>query len=72
MVARTKNFGPWSDKEVADYLKKESPAVIPSPREEMEFISDTPELIPFTIDDIGYRDKLDNAFEIAIAKVQGK
>jgi len=77
MVARTKNFGPWSDKEVVDYLKKKSPAVIPtkpsppSPREEIEFISDTPELIPFTIDDIGYRDKLDNAFEMAIAKVQG-
>ncbi|MDD4984470.1 MAG: ArdC-like ssDNA-binding domain-containing protein [Dehalococcoidales bacterium] len=77
MAARTKSFGPWSDKEVADYLKKKSPAVIltkppaPIPKEEMEFISDTPELIPFTIDDIGYRDKLDNAFEMAIAKVQG-
>jgi len=42
-----------------------------SPREELEFVADSPELIPFTIDDIGYRDKLDNAFEMAIAKVQG-
>ncbi|MDP2729708.1 MAG: ArdC family protein [Dehalococcoidales bacterium] len=43
----------------------------PNCREEQEFISDSPELIPFTIDDIGYRDKLDDAFEMAIAKVQG-
>ena len=53
-----------------------SPAVIPSkPRypnckEEQEFISDSPELIPFTIDDIGYRDKLDNAFLEAIARAR--
>ena len=64
------------DDEVDRYrrMKKESSGterLLPSPREEMEFISDTPELIPFTIDDIGYRDKLDNAFEMAIAKVQG-
>jgi len=77
MAARTKNFGPWSDEEASDYLKKKSPAVIPNKpcypncKEEQEFISDSPELIPFTIDDIGYRDKLDNAFEMAIAKVQG-
>jgi len=43
----------------------------PSPKEESEFISDSPELIPFTIDDIGYRDKLDNAFEAAIARAKG-
>jgi len=43
----------------------------PNCKEEHEFIYDSPELIPFTIDDIGYRDKLDDAFEMAIAKVQG-
>ena len=43
----------------------------PNCKEEQEFIYDSPELIPFTIDDIGYRDKLDDAFEMAIAKVQG-
>jgi len=46
-------------------------ATIPSPMEEKEFICDSPELIPFTIDDIGYRDKLDNAFEAAIARAKG-
>lgn len=57
-------------------VRGNNPAVIrknlpnPSPKEEQEFISDSPELIPFTIDDIGYRDKLDNAFETAIARVQ--
>jgi len=77
MAARTKNFGPWTDEEVANYLKEKRPAVIPtkpstpSPREDVEFVSDSPELIPFTIDDIGYRDKLDNAFEAAIARVKG-
>jgi len=76
MAARTKNFGPWSDKEVADYLKRKVPSVIPtkparpSLKEEREFVSDSPEFLAFTIDDIGYRDKLDNAFEAAIAKVQ--
>lgn len=78
MAARTKNFGPWTEEEVVNYLKRKSPAVIPtkpsipSPREELEFVADSPELIPFTIEDIGYRDKLDQAFEAAIARVQGK
>jgi len=44
----------------------------PSPREELEFVSDSPELIPFTIEEIGYRDKLDNAFQAAIARAKGK
>ncbi len=58
-------------------IKQEIPSVVltkphaPSPREELEFVSDSPELIPFTIDDIGYRDKLDSAFEGAIARVKG-
>ena len=38
--------------------------------EELEFLADSPELIPFTIEDIGYRDKLDNAFEMAIARAK--
>lgn len=72
-----------NDDEIEQYKKgkKERPvgmlATIPTEpcypncREEQEFIYDSPELIPFTIDDIGYRDKLDDAFEMAIARVQG-
>jgi len=70
-----------SDKSICDYSEKAKPDEVssvistkpstPSPREEMEFIADSPELIPFTINDIGYRDKLDNAFEAAIARAKG-
>lgn len=78
MAARTKNLGPWTDEERARYLTKElavipnpTPLPPPSPKDELEFVSDSPELIPFTIEDIGYRDKLDKAFETAIAGAKG-
>lgn len=43
----------------------------PSPKDEMEFISDSPEFLAYTIEDIGYRDKFDQVFEAAIAKARG-
>lgn len=41
---------------------------LPSPREEKLFVSDSPEFLAHTIESIGYREKLDQAFEAAIAK----
>jgi hypothetical protein len=52
-----------------------SPAVTPvniRPRREgeLEFLPDSPEFLAYTIDDIGYREKIDNAFQQAIARVK--
>jgi uncharacterized membrane protein (UPF0127 family) len=53
------------------------PAVIPtqpfppSPKQELEFVSDSPEFLAYTIEDIGYREKLDTAFQTAIARAKG-
>lgn len=53
------------------------PAVIPKqPRQprlkgEVEFLPDSPEFLAYTIDDIGYRDKIDKAFLSAIARAKG-
>ncbi len=79
MAVRAKNLGPWTEQERKQYLKVKSPAVIPTkpspppprPREELEFVSDSPEYLAFTIEDIGYREKLDTAFETAIARAKG-
>ncbi len=52
------------------------PAVIPTkpsppdPREETEFVPDSAEFLAYTIDDIGYRDKIDEAFTMAIARAK--
>jgi len=51
------------------------PAVIPTekrPRREgeLEFLPDSPEFLAYTIDDIGYREKIDSAFQQAIARVK--
>ena len=60
---------------IKEELKK--PAVIPtqplppSPKQELEFVADSPEYLAFTIEDIGYRERLDTAFETAIAKAKG-
>ncbi len=37
---------------------------------ELEFLPDSPEFLAYTIDDIGYRDKLDTAFQRAIARAR--
>jgi hypothetical protein len=78
MAARTKNFGPWTEQERHQYLKKKSPAVIPTeprrprPRkEELEFLPDSPEVLAQTIDAIGYRERIDTAFQEAIKRAKG-
>ncbi len=44
----------------------------PRPRkEELEFLPDSPEFLAYTIDDIGYREKLDTAFQEAIKRAKG-
>jgi len=78
MAARTKNFGPWTERERRQYLKKKSPAVIPTeprPRklrkDELEFLPDSPEVLAQTIDAIGYRERIDTAFQEAIKRAKG-
>ncbi len=45
----------------------------PRPRREseLEYLADSPEFLAYTIEDIGYRDKLDSAFQQAIARAKG-
>lgn len=59
-------------------LAKESqPAVIPAAplplakgkRDELEFIADSPEYLSQTIEDTGWRDRIDEAFQTAVARV---
>ena len=42
------------------------------PKGELEFLPDSPEFLAYTIDDIGYRDRIDSAFLSAIARARGK
>lgn len=78
MTARTKHLGPWTEQERQRYLKEKSPAVIPEqprqthPKSGLEFLPDSPEFLAYTIDDIGYRDRIDSAFLSAIARARGK
>ncbi len=58
--------------------QEEKPAVIPKkprlPRrdkEELEYLPDSPEFLAYTIEDIGYRDKIDSAFMNAISRSKG-
>ena len=78
MAARTKNLGPWTEQERRQYLKEKSPAVIPTeprrprPRkDELEFLPDSPEVLAQTIDAIGYRERIDTAFQEAIKRAKG-
>jgi len=59
--------------------KQTQPAIIPAesvqPRPgkpELEFLPDSPEYLAYTIEDIGYREKIDRAFESALARVKGR
>jgi uncharacterized membrane protein (UPF0127 family) len=59
-------------------LVKKQPAVVPTelrrphPRkEELEFLPDSPEVLAQTIDAIGYREKIDTAFQEAIRRAKG-
>jgi uncharacterized membrane protein (UPF0127 family) len=38
---------------------------------DLEFLPDSPEFLAYTIDDIGYREKIDSAFQQAIARAKG-
>jgi len=78
MAARTKNLGPWSELERRQHLQGKSPAVISTePRQrrpkpdELEYLPDSPEFLAYTIDDIGYRDRIDSAFLNAIKRAKG-
>jgi len=59
--------------------RRKSPAVVPTeprhprPRKEgeLEFLPDSPEVLAQTIDAIGYREKIDSAFQEAIKRVKG-
>jgi len=61
---------------VDEDIKPHSRAVIPvEPRRrketDLEYLADSPEFLAQTIADIGYRDKLDTAFQEAIARAKG-
>ena len=43
----------------------------PREREELEFLPDSPEVLAQTIAGIGYRSKIDNAFQQAIKRAKG-
>jgi uncharacterized membrane protein (UPF0127 family) len=43
----------------------------PRRKDGLEFLPDSPEFLAYTIDDIGYRDKIDTAFLQAIARARG-
>ena len=42
----------------------------PDPETELEFAQDSLERVAYTIEYIGYRDKLDQAFQAAIARAR--
>jgi len=41
-------------------------------KENLEFLPDSPEFLAYTIDDIGYRDRIDSAFLSAIKRAKGR
>ncbi len=47
------------------------PSKTPTPKDDLEYLPDSPEFLTQTIDAIGYRGKLDNAFQEAIARAKG-
>jgi len=77
MAARTRNLGPWTEEERRQYLKEKPLAtILEHPRQsqlkdKLEYLADSPEFLTQTIDAIGYRDRLDNAFQKAITRAKG-
>lgn len=77
---RPPEIKPAGKKPIAsELITAEQPAVIPKeprqPRpgkEELEFLPDSPEYLAYTIEDIGYRDRIDSAFLQAIARTKGR
>jgi hypothetical protein len=56
---------------------KSQPAVVPvkgkhSKEPGLNYLTDSPEYLTWTIEDIGYREKIDNAFQEAIARARSK
>jgi len=66
-----KHPGIWGKMQTAIISNEPTKPSPPNPEDEMEFVSDSPEFLAHTIDDIGYREKLDNAFKTAIARANG-
>jgi len=69
----------WVKPEALERIEGKQTAVIPTePRhqrpgkDELEFLPDSPEFLAYTIEDIGYREKIDAAFEQAIARAKEK
>jgi len=77
MVARVGHFGPWTDEERSRYLGDKTPAVIHKSkqrserRDDLDLLSDSPEFLAYTIDDIGFREIIDSAFRQAISRARG-
>jgi hypothetical protein len=68
----------WVKPEALEKIEGKQPAVIPTeprrPRpgkDELEFLPDSPEFLAYTIDDIGYRERIDTAFQQAIKRAKG-
>ncbi len=76
MVARVKHFGPWPEEQRQQYLKDKSPAVIHEHkrqlerRDDLDLLSDSPEFLAYTIDDIGFREIIDTTFRQAISRAR--
>ena len=61
---------------IKQYGKTERPAVIPTEKrpyrdDRLELLPDSPEVLAQTIDAIGYRDRIDSAFQEAIRRAKG-
>ena len=47
------------------------PSPTPNPKQELEFVADSPEYIPYTLEQLGLREPIDKAFTEAIARAKG-
>jgi uncharacterized membrane protein (UPF0127 family) len=66
----------WKLRRVESGINEKKPKVIPTePRQrkktDLEYLADSPEFLTQTIDAIGYRQRLDSAFQDAIARAKG-
>jgi len=66
----------WKLRRVKSTIDGKNPKVIPSePRQrkkiDLQYLADSPEFLTQTIDIIGYRQRLDNTFQDAIARAKG-
>jgi len=66
----------WKLRRVESKIDEKKPKVIPvelrrGEKKDLEYLADSPEFLSQTIDAIGYRDRLDNTFQRAIARAKG-